>query len=163
MLSRGAVLACGVLAAAGLHSPPPNGCPGARLLALNCTSAAAGDQKGAKPALAGTWVKKDAELKIEFASKDVVKFFLHGDSNPDRLIAVVCEYAVEKGGLVKARVTGHEGKEEIRKAVAEKLPVGVRFSFSWLAKGDAARLEDLKGDKVPEIFKTHVEGDFEKK
>jgi hypothetical protein len=142
-LTCGVVLACGVLA---LASP----------------AATADDNKGDKPALSGTWVKKDAELKIEFADKDVVKFFLHGD-NADKLIAVVCEYTVEKDGLVQAKVTGHEGKEEIKKAVGEKLPVGVQFSFKWTAKGDAAKLEDLKGDKVPEIFKTHVEGDFEKK
>jgi hypothetical protein len=159
-LSGGAVLVCGVLAATGLHSPPHNGCPGARLLALTCASA--GEKTDDKAALSGTWGKKDAELKIAFADKGVMKILLHGD-NADKLIAVVCECTVEKKGLVGARVSGFEGKEEIKKAVAEKLPVGLRFRFKWTAKGNAARLEDLTGDKVPEIFKTHLEGDFEKK
>src|SRR5262249_34692497 len=106
--SCAAVLACGVLAVVGLHLPPHNGCPGARLFSLASSLASADDKKDDKPALSGTWTKKDAELKIEFAEKDVVKFFLHGD-NADKLIAVVCAYTVEKEGLVKAKVTGFEG------------------------------------------------------
>jgi len=132
------------------------------VLALASLAATADDKKGDKPAVSGTWVKKDAEPKVEFVDKNVLKIFLHGD-NADKLIVVVCEYSTEKDGLVKAKVTGHDGKEEIKKAVEEKLPVGVQFSFTWTAKGDGAKLEDLKGDKIPEIFKTHLEGDFEKK
>jgi len=133
------------------------------LLALAGVAVTADDKKGDKPALTGTWGKKDAELKIEFPDKDVMKVFLHGDNNPDKLIAVVCEYTVEKGGRVKAKVSGFEGKDDIKKAVGEKLPVGLEFSFKWTAKGGAAKLDDLTGDKVREVFKTHMEGDFEKK
>src|SRR5262245_29303016 len=137
------VLACGLLGLAGV-------------------AVSADDKKGDKPALSGTWAKKDAELKIEFPDKDVLKIFLHGD-NPDKLIAVVCEFTVEKEGLVKAKISGFEGKDDIKKAVGEKLPVGLEFSFKWTAKGGAAKLDDLTGDKVREVFKTHMEGDFEKK
>src|SRR5262245_36314721 len=66
-LKYGVVLACGVLALASL-------------------SASADDQKGNKPALSGTWGKKDGELKIEFADKDVMKIAPHGDS---AVIAIV--------------------------------------------------------------------------
>jgi hypothetical protein len=157
----GPVLACGLLALAGLHSPPSDGCPGARCLALTCASASANDKQDDKPTLSGTWDKKESELKIEFADGSA-KFFLHGD-NPDRLIVVVCGYTVEKGGPVKAEVTGYEGKEEIKKVVREKIPVGLKFSFKWTANGDAAKLDELMGDEVLEQFKTHLEGDFEKK
>src|SRR5262245_18362582 len=103
----GPAIACGVLAVAGLHAPPCDGCPGARFLALTCASASADDKQDDKPTLSGTWDKKESELKIEFADGSA-KFFLHGD-NPDRLIVVVCSYTVEKGGPVKAEVTGYEG------------------------------------------------------
>ncbi|HMF12976.1 MAG TPA: hypothetical protein VKE94_11745 [Gemmataceae bacterium] len=160
-ISCGVVACCGVTVAA-LHLSPSNGCPGARLLSLTSTLASAGDKKDDKSVLVGTWSKKDAELKIVFADKDVLKLFLHGE-NANRLIVVVCDCKADKDRLVKARVTGFEGKEEIRKAVAEKLPVGREFSFKWTTKGDTAKLEDLNGEKIPEIFKNHMEGDFEKK
>src|SRR5262245_23936774 len=102
------VLACGLLALVGL--------------------AAADDKKGDKPALSGTWGKKDGEPKIEFAGKGVMKIAPHGDS---AVIAVVCDYTVEKEGLVKAKITGFEGEVEVKKHVAEKLPVGTEFSFKW--------------------------------
>lgn len=158
--ASGAVVACGVLAVAGLHAPPDAGCSGARHLDLTCASASAGDKKADPPAPTGNWDKKDSELKIAFADGSA-KFFLHGDK-ADKLIVVVCDYTVEKG-LVKAKVTGFEGKEEIRKKLAEKLPVGLAFGFKWTAKGDAAKVSDASGDKLPDIFKTHLEGDFEKK
>src|SRR5262245_43240701 len=66
-VSCGAAVACAVLAVAGLHVPPHNGCPGARLLSL--ASASAGEKKDDKPALSGTWAKKDGEVKLEFADK----------------------------------------------------------------------------------------------
>jgi hypothetical protein len=139
-LTCGVVLACGVLAQA---SP----------------AVSADDKKGDKPALSGTWAKKDGELKIEFADKDVLKIAPHGDP---AVVAFVCDYAVDKDGLVKAKVTGFEGKEEVKKKLQEKFPVGFKFSFKWKAKGDAARLDDLTGDDV-EMLKSHLEGDFEKK
>src|SRR5262245_24734062 len=101
------------------------------VLALASLAATAGEKKGDKPALSGTWGKKDAELKIEFAAKGVLKIAPHGDS---AMIAIVCDYAVEKEGLVKAKVTGFEGKEEAKKHVGEKLPVGTEFSFKWKVK-----------------------------
>src|SRR5262245_9049583 len=155
----GAVLACGVLAVAGLHLPPHEGCPGARLFSPASASASVGDKKDDKPSLSGTWTKKDAELKIEFADKDVMKIVPHGDS---AVIAIVCDYTAEKGGLVKAKVTGFEGKEEAKKKVQEHLPVGFKFTFKWKVNGDSARLADVKGDGV-ETFKSHLEGDFEQK
>jgi hypothetical protein len=139
-LKYGVMLACGVLALASL-------------------AATADDNKGDKPALSGTWGKKDGELKIEFVDKDVLKIVPHGDP---AVIAIVCDYTVEKQGLVKAKVTGFEGKEEAKKKVQEHLPVGFKFTFKWKVNGDAARLADVKGDGV-ETFKSHLEGDFEQK
>jgi hypothetical protein len=134
-------LACGVLALAGL-------------------AATADGEKGDAPALSGAWVKKDGELKIEFASKGVMKIAPHGDS---AAIAIVCDYTVEKEGRVKAKVSGFEGKEEAKQHVAQRLPVGTELGFKWAAKGNAARLSDLRSDKAPEMLKAHLEGDFEKK
>jgi hypothetical protein len=139
-LKYGLVLACGALALASL-------------------AATAGDRKGDKPALSGTWVKKDAELKIQFADKGVLKIAPHGDS---AVIAIVCDYTVAKEGLVKAKVTGFEGKEEARKHVGEKLPVGTEFSFKWRVKGDTAKLDDLKCAKVEQL-KSHLEGEYDRK
>jgi hypothetical protein len=139
-LKYGVVLACGVLVLASL-------------------SASGDDKKGDKPALSGTWGKKDAELKIEFAGKDVMKIVPHGDSD---VLAIVCDYTVEKEGRVKVKVTGFEGKEEAKKKVQEHLPVGFKFTFKWTVNGDAARLDDLTGDDV-ELLKSHLEGGFEQK
>jgi hypothetical protein len=139
-LKRVVVLACGVLALASL-------------------AATADDKKGDVPAPAGTWGKKDAELRIEFADKGVMKIAPHGDG---AVITIVCDYAVEKDGLVKVKVTGFEGKDEVKKKIQEHLPVGFKFSFKWTVKGDAARLGDLAGENVVEL-KSHLEGDFEKK
>ena len=63
----------GALALAGLHLPPENGCAGARFLGSLCSSASAGEKKADKLSLTGAWGKKDGELKIEFADKDVLK------------------------------------------------------------------------------------------
>jgi hypothetical protein len=141
-LSYSAVLACSVLALASL-------------------SASADDKKDdkEKPALSGAWVKKEGELKIEFADKNVMKIAPHGDS---ALVAIVCAYTVEKEGLIKARVTGFEGKEEVKKMVEEKVPVGFTFSFKWKVKGDSAKLDDVTGENV-EKLKSHLEGDFAQK
>ncbi|HKB35400.1 MAG TPA: hypothetical protein VKD72_03035 [Gemmataceae bacterium] len=119
----------------------------------------ADDTKGDEPAPSGTWSKKDGELKIEFADKGVMKIAPHGDST---MIGIVCDYTVDKAGLVKAKVTGFEGKEEAQKHVAEKLPVGFKFSFKWTVKGNAAKLDDVSGDNV-DLLKSHMEGEFEKK
>jgi hypothetical protein len=137
-LKYGVALACGFLALAGL-------------------SALAGGQKGGKSALTGTWNKKDGELKIEFADKDVMKIAPHGDP---ALIAIVCQCVAQKEGRVKAKVTGFEGKAEAQKKIQELVPVGFEFGFTWQAKGGTARLDDVKGDKV-DLLKSHLEGDYE--
>jgi hypothetical protein len=112
-----------------------------------------------KPALAGVWVLKGGELKIKFADKNVVKFFPHGDNDT---FTVICEYSVEKEGRVKAKITNFEGKDEAKEAARERLPVGTEFSFTWKAKDGAAKLSDVKGDKV-ELLKSHLEGEYSMK
>lgn len=161
MLKCVAMLACGAVVLAGLHLHG-HGCPGAHLLSLVgvevCSTAApAEDKKEDKSALSGTWVMKGGELKIEFADKNVMKVFPHGGD----VLVVVCECTVEKKGLVKAKITDFEGKNEEAKAkVKEKLPVGTEFSFEWKVKGDTARLDCQKAD---EHLKSHLEGDYQKK
>jgi hypothetical protein len=158
MLGGCTVLACGVLT--GLRSLPQNGCPGVRLLALICASPLANGGEGDKPSLSGVWAKKNGEPKIEFADDKVMKIAPHGDGT---VIAIVCDYTVENGALVKAKVTGFEGSsEDAKKKIAEHLPVGVEFSFQWTTNGDDARLDNVKGDKV-EALKAHLKGDFKKK
>jgi len=157
MLGGCTVLVCGVLT--GLHTLPQNGCPGARLLVLICASPLANVGEGNKPHLSGAWAKKEGELKIEFADESVMKIAPHGDSN---VIVIVCDYTVENGTLVKAKVAGFEGSEEAKKKIAEHLSIGVEFSFQWTTNGEGARLENVKGDKV-EALKSHLEGSFEKK
>jgi hypothetical protein len=144
MLKYVAVLMCGVLALAGLG--------------VCATLTSADDKKDDKdkPALSGVWVQKGGELKIEFSGKDVMKVFPHGKD----VLVILCEYTVEKG-VVKAKITDFEGKNEEAKAkVKEKLPVGTEFSFEWKVKGDTARLDYQKGD---EHLKSHLEGEFEQK
>lgn len=114
-----------------------------------------------KPAPSGTWVKKDGELKIEFADKGVMHVAPHGDA---KVILIVCQYTSEKDGRVKAKIAGFEGQDEAKKAVMEKLPVGTEFGFKWEAKADSATLEDVKGDKdKAELLKAHLEAEFTKK
>src|SRR5262245_27119554 len=129
------------------------------LFALASLAATAGDQKGDKPGLSGTWAKKDGQLKLEFGDKKVLKIVPHGDP---AVIVIVCDYTVEKEGVVKAKVTGYEGKEEIKKKVESHVPVGSTFSFHWRVNGNTGQLDGLKGKDV-EVFKSHLEGDFEKK
>ena len=124
------------------------------------TSEPADDKKEKdKPALSGTWERKEGELKLEFADKSVLKISPHGK---DDLILILCEYTTEKDGLVKVKVTGFEGKAEAKEKVKELIPVGTECSFKWTVKGDTATLEDLKGEKF-EPFKSLLEGEFAKK
>src|SRR5262245_47416937 len=118
-LACGAALACAALALAGL-------------------AASAEDKKGEKdrPTLSGSWVKKEGELKVEFAEQGVLKITPHGNED---VLLVLCSYTAEKG-TVKVKVTGFEGKEEVRDKVKEKLPVGSEFSFKWEVKGDTGTL-----------------------
>jgi hypothetical protein len=130
------------------------------ILALVSLSVSADDKKDGKdkPVLSGSWVKKEAELKIAFAGKDTLKIAPHGD---ETVIVILCDYKVEKGE-VKAKISGFEGKEELKKKVEEKLPVGTEFRFTWTVKDDSAKLDDLKGKDV-ELLKSHLEGEYEKK
>lgn len=119
------------------------------------------DKKDDKPALSGVWVKKDGELKIEFADKNMMNIAPHGDA---KVILIVCEYTPEKDGRVKAKITGFEGKDEVKKAAMEKLPVGTEFSFKWTVKADTAEFGDVKGDKdTAELLKSHLEAEYTKK
>jgi hypothetical protein len=120
--------------------------------------ARAEDKKDAKPALSGTWAKKDGQLKIEFVDKEMAKFYPHGDKE----FVIVCKYSIDKDGLVKAKITDLEGKAEIKEKAKGSLPVGLEMSFSWQAKGDAATLDNLKGENT-EGLKSHLEGEFSRK
>jgi len=144
-MKRSMTLPCGVVLACSIFI-------------LTGLSASADDKKD-KPALSGTWALKGGEAKIEFADKNVVKFAPHGDS---KVIAVICEYTVDKEGLVKAKVTDFEGKDEAKEKVKDLLPVGTEFTFKWKVKDDAAKLEDLKGEKI-EALKSHMEGEYSQK
>jgi hypothetical protein len=111
-----------------------------------------------KPALTGSWVQQGAELKIEFADKDSLKIAPHGNAD---VLLVLCSYTVEKG-VVKAKVTGFEGKDEAKEKAMEKVPIGTEFSFKWEVKGDTGTLDDVKGEKV-EVLKSHLEGKYDQK
>jgi RNA polymerase sigma factor (sigma-70 family) len=114
-----------------------------------------------KTALSGVWVKKDGELKIEFVDKNVLNITPHGEN---KVIVIICEYTPEKDGVVKAKITGFEGKEDATKQVMGKLPVGTKFSFKWKVKADSATLDEVKGDKdKAELLKSHLEAEYTKK
>jgi RNA polymerase sigma factor (sigma-70 family) len=118
------------------------------------------DDKDA-PTLKGVWVKKEGELKIDFSAKGVMKLYPHGENE---VIVIVFDYTCDKDGLVKAKVTGFEGKDEVKKIIAEKLPVGTAFEFQWKAKGDAASVGEVKDEKgKADLLKSHLEGEFEAK
>lgn len=117
------------------------------------------DKKDDKPALSGVWVKKKGELKIAFDDKNVMTVTPHGD---DKVLVIVCECTPGKDGRVKAKVTGIEG--EAKQVVAEKLPIGTEFSFTWKANANAATLGDVKGDKdKADLLKSHLEAEYAKK
>jgi hypothetical protein len=139
-LKYGVVLVCGVLALSSLLAP-------------------AGGQEKDKPALSGLWVQKGGELTMEFSGKDVVKISPHGDN---AVIVIVCNYTIDKEGLVKAKITEFEGKDEVKDKVKQRLPIGLQFSFKWQIKDDSATLDDVKGDNVQPL-KSHLEGKYEKK
>jgi hypothetical protein len=130
-------------------------------VALTNMPTAANDKKDEKdqPALSGVWSRKGAELKIEFSDKDVMKIFPHGDNEA---ISLVCKYSIAKEGLVKAKLTEFEGKQEVKDKVKELVPLGLEFTFKWNVKDDTATLGDVKGEKS-EILKAHLEGDYEEK
>lgn len=111
-MMRAKTFTCGVVWACGL------------LFFVGLSSSA--DDKKDKPALSGTWAMKEGEAKIEFSDKNVMNIFPHGDN---KVIQIVCEYAVEKDNLVKAKITGIEGTDEAKNTVKELIPVGTQFSF----------------------------------
>jgi hypothetical protein len=127
------------------------------VLVLAQLSVAADDKKDAKdkPALTGVWALKGAELKLEFADKDVLKISPHGK---DELILVLCKYSRDKEGRIKAKITELEGKA--KEKAKDLLPLGLEFSFQWQVKGDTAKLADVKGDNV-DALKSHMEGTYE--
>jgi hypothetical protein len=123
---------------------------GGLLLTLAGRPAAADD----KATPAGAWVRKEGELKLEF-DKGVLKISPHGDKVS---FTVVCGYAA-KDGVVKAKVTGLEGKAEVTEKAKDHVPVGTEFSFRWKAEGGSATLDDVKGDKA-DVLKSHLEGEY---
>jgi hypothetical protein len=141
-LKCGAVLACGVLA----------------LVVLTASGGEKQDGKG-KSVLSGVWVQAGGELKIEFSGKEVMKVFPHGEN---QVIIVICKYTLDEKGLIKARVTEFDGKDEVKQKIQQHLPLGTEFGFTWQVKGDIATLE-LKGNNLPQVLKTHLPGKFEKK
>ena len=153
MLMCGAVFACGFLALAGPHHG--NGCAGTRILALACASASADDKD--KPTLSGVWVQNGRDVKIDFTSKDVIKLFPHGENKG---CIIVCQYTVEKKGLIKAKITELEG--EAKEKLEKILPIGLEFSFRWTVKDNTGTLEEVKGEKV-EACKSHLEGKYGQK
>jgi RNA polymerase sigma factor (sigma-70 family) len=125
------------------------------------TSDVRADDKKDAPNLAGKWESKTGQMRIEFTEKNVVNISPHGN---DKEILIVCDYTAEKDGLVKVKITGIEGKDELRKVIAEKLPVGTEFKFKWKVKADTATLGDVEGDKdTADLLKTHLEGEYTKK
>jgi hypothetical protein len=127
------------------------------LLVLAGLSARADDKNDAKDRPSGVWALQGGEMKLEFADKDVLKISPHGK---DELILVLCKYTLGKDGTVEATITELEGKAKAK--AAELLPVGLKFTFKWMAKDDKATLDDVKGDKV-EALKSHLEGKYDRK
>jgi len=110
-----------------------------------------------KPALSGSWAQKDGELRMEFAEKDVLKISPHGK---DELVLIICKYTRGKDGRVKVKVTELAGSA--REQVQNTVPIGLEFSFVWKVHDDRATLEGVEGEKA-EVFKSRLQGDFEKK
>jgi hypothetical protein len=129
------------------------------LAALLAPLVAADDKKDEKPALAGTWKKAEGEMVIEFVDKETLKVRPHGDKAD---IAIECSYSVGKGGVVKAKITGHEGKDEFKKKLKEVAAVDTEFTFKWAVDGDKVTIEEVDG-KNADGLKTHLEGKYEKK
>ncbi len=127
------------------------------VLVLAGPSALADDKD--KPALSGAWAKKGGEMKIEFGDKGVLKLLPHGDKAG---IVILCKYTLEKDGVVKAKITELEAKEDFKEKLSQLVPVGLEFSFKCKVKDNAATLEDVTGDKT-DTLKSHLEGEYEKK
>lgn len=127
-------------------------------VALACLSAQAEDKKE-KSSPAGVWQKKDGQLRLEFCDKNVIKIFPHGDKAE---ITILCKYTTGKDGLIKAKIAEFEGKPEVTEKLKGIVPIGLEFSFKYLAKDKTATLDDVKGDNV-DALKSHLEGEYEQK
>lgn len=127
--------------------------------AFTGTSALAEDKKDDKAGLAGSWERKGGDLKIEFLSKEQLKIYPHGEKHP---IVVLCDYTVDKDGVVKAKLQELQASEEIKQKAKGALPVGLKFQFKWNAKNDSATISDLEGEDTQPL-KSHLEGEYEKK
>jgi hypothetical protein len=128
------------------------------LVILSLTSLpAAADEKKDRPALSGVWAQKGG-LKITF-DKETFKVSPHGDNE---VVVLVCKYTLEKGGLVKAKLTDIEAADDIKAKVREMVPEGLEFTFKWQAKDGTATLEDLTGENTDAI-KARMEGEYTKK
>jgi hypothetical protein len=138
-MNRSRILPCGVTLACNV-------------LIMTSLLASADDKK----ALSGVWTQKGGELKIEFADKNAIKIFPHGDEN---VIVLLCEYTLDKEDRVKAKITGFQGKDEAKESVKNILPVGTQFNFKWKVKDDTAKLDDVKGDQADHL-KSHLEGEY---
>jgi hypothetical protein len=135
-LSCGVVLACSFFVLAGL-------------------SASADDKKDKAPS--GVWTLNGGQTKFEYSDGKTVTISPHGDSN---VIAIICEFTTGKDGLVNAKVTDLDGRA--KEMVKDTLPVGTEFSFKWTVTDDAAKLADVKGEKVEQL-KSHLEGEYSRK
>lgn len=131
------------------------------ILAIPALLAIADEKKDAKdkPALSGTWTKKEGQMKIEFMDMGTMKLYPHGDKAE---IAVVCKYSIDKEGLLKAKISELEGSAELKEKAKKAIPVGLEFQFQWKTKGGTATIENLDG-KDAEGLKSHLEGEYETK
>jgi hypothetical protein len=153
-----AIPVAAAVAVAGSHLHGRS-CPGAQLLAwsgLAACTATDNTEQDSKNAvsLKGAWVLQGAEAKIEFAEKDVMKIYPHGESD---VIVVVCKYTADKKGAVKATITELQGKGK-EKAQA-LVPVGLEFSFTWGVKDNIATLAEVTGTNT-DALKSHLEGKY---
>jgi hypothetical protein len=119
----------------------------------------ADDKKEEKGNLSGIWAKKEGELKLDFSTKEVMKIYPHGDKET---ISIACSYTIDKEGVVKAKITEIEGKEEFKEKVKKIVPIGLEFTFKYEVKKDHAKLDDLKGENV-DTLKSRLEGEYESK
>jgi hypothetical protein len=125
---------------------------------FDCASAQTGGKaaRDQQPNLSGAWVQKTGEMKIEFASKDEMRLYPHGEN---KVIVIVCRLMPTKEA-VKAKITGLEG--EAKDHVKEMLPPGLEFRFKWTVQDDTGTLEEVRGENV-DILKSHLEGKYARK
>src|SRR5262245_53847998 len=96
------------------------------VVTLSTLSALAEEKKEDKRRLSGVREKQGVELRIGFSDKDVMRISPHGDNE---VLIIVCKYALAKDGLVKAKVTDLEGKDEVKEKAKDKVPTGLEFTF----------------------------------